>query len=176
MAGARGRSSEAEHQLPKLRTRVRFPSPALGKRCRSKCESRDTSDWRRIGEIVVVQQTCNSVQHDGLRSQLPRLRTVRKLRPLSLLSTQRTQNSVSRISPKCSCPQSRTLWATLAHSARALWVTDPDADLPFSARVETRSGKCSAVQEGRGRIMPLTPAGESGSKTATIPPPAHAPR
>jgi hypothetical protein len=25
---ARGRSSEAEHQLPKLRTRVRFPSPA----------------------------------------------------------------------------------------------------------------------------------------------------
>ena len=29
VAGARGRSSEAEHQLPKLRTRVRFPSPAL---------------------------------------------------------------------------------------------------------------------------------------------------
>jgi hypothetical protein len=27
--GPRGRSSEAEHQLPKLRTRVRFPSPAL---------------------------------------------------------------------------------------------------------------------------------------------------
>src|SRR5262249_62387241 len=26
----RGCSSEAEHQLPKLRTRVRFPSPALG--------------------------------------------------------------------------------------------------------------------------------------------------
>ncbi len=26
---SRGRSSEAEHQLPKLRTRVRFPSPAL---------------------------------------------------------------------------------------------------------------------------------------------------
>src|SRR4029079_16856495 len=25
----RGRSSAAEHQLPKLRTRVRFPSPAL---------------------------------------------------------------------------------------------------------------------------------------------------
>ena len=29
---SRGRSSEAEHQLPKLRTRVRFPSPALTKR------------------------------------------------------------------------------------------------------------------------------------------------
>src|SRR6266536_2781950 len=28
--GPRGCSSEAEHQLPKLRTRVRFPSPALG--------------------------------------------------------------------------------------------------------------------------------------------------
>src|ERR1700691_2075481 len=27
--GVRGRSSEAEHQLPKLRTRVRFSSPAL---------------------------------------------------------------------------------------------------------------------------------------------------
>ena len=27
---SRGRSSAAEHQLPKLRTRVRFPSPALG--------------------------------------------------------------------------------------------------------------------------------------------------
>ena len=30
--GSRGRSSEAEHQLPKLRTRVRFPSPALSHR------------------------------------------------------------------------------------------------------------------------------------------------
>ena len=29
LRGSRGRSSEAEHQLPKLRTRVRFPSPAL---------------------------------------------------------------------------------------------------------------------------------------------------
>src|SRR5580700_10060233 len=29
LPGSRGRSSEAEHQLPKLRTRVRFPSPAL---------------------------------------------------------------------------------------------------------------------------------------------------
>ncbi len=29
MSPLRGRSSEAEHQLPKLRTRVRFPSPAL---------------------------------------------------------------------------------------------------------------------------------------------------
>ena len=35
VAATRGRSSEAEHQLPKLRTRVRFPSPALDKRCRS---------------------------------------------------------------------------------------------------------------------------------------------
>ena len=30
-----GCSSEAEHQLPKLRTRVRFPSPALARRPRS---------------------------------------------------------------------------------------------------------------------------------------------
>jgi hypothetical protein len=29
VARARGRSSEAEHELPKLGTRVRFPSPAL---------------------------------------------------------------------------------------------------------------------------------------------------
>src|ERR1700722_9834331 len=29
--GTRGRSSAAEHQLPKLRTRVRFPSPALAR-------------------------------------------------------------------------------------------------------------------------------------------------
>ena len=29
VSAPRGRSSEAEHQLPKLRTRVRFPSPAL---------------------------------------------------------------------------------------------------------------------------------------------------
>jgi hypothetical protein len=29
VAHARGRSSEAEHELPKLGTRVRFPSPAL---------------------------------------------------------------------------------------------------------------------------------------------------
>src|SRR5437763_7836371 len=30
LRAARGRSSAAEHQLPKLRTRVRFPSPAQG--------------------------------------------------------------------------------------------------------------------------------------------------
>jgi hypothetical protein len=30
VTAAGGRSSEVEHQLPKLRTRVRFPSPALG--------------------------------------------------------------------------------------------------------------------------------------------------
>ena len=35
LRGSRGRSSEAEHQLPKLRTRVRFPSPALSQLRRS---------------------------------------------------------------------------------------------------------------------------------------------
>src|ERR1700733_13140319 len=39
VASARGRSSEAEHQLPKLRTRVRFPSPALLQSRRSVCWS-----------------------------------------------------------------------------------------------------------------------------------------
>src|SRR5689334_21340245 len=35
--GVCGCSSEAEHQLPKLRTRVRFPSPALALRLAKGC-------------------------------------------------------------------------------------------------------------------------------------------
>ena len=47
----RGRSSAAEHQLPKLRTRVRFPSPAP-RRMRRSCASR--SAFAAIGHSVWV--------------------------------------------------------------------------------------------------------------------------
>ena len=54
MAHARGRSSAAEHQLPKLRTRVRFPSPALVSRIRARarrrCRRRAAGSRRRGGD------------------------------------------------------------------------------------------------------------------------------
>jgi hypothetical protein len=75
VAADRGRSSEAEHQLPKLRTRVRFPSPALRKPRRSDAVSSRVSSSRRTAQLVVGQQTCHSVQHQGPRPQLPTQRT-----------------------------------------------------------------------------------------------------
>jgi hypothetical protein len=52
----RGRSSEAEHQLPKLRTRVRFPSPALSKHRRSNPVSGVTSHRVLTPQTPVVPQ------------------------------------------------------------------------------------------------------------------------
>jgi hypothetical protein len=75
VAGARGRSSEAEHQLPKLRTRVRFPSPALPDPRRS---HRYSALHPRIAVMHVdafVPHTCPSVPLEGPRPQLPTLRT-----------------------------------------------------------------------------------------------------
>jgi hypothetical protein len=52
MSERRGCSSEAEHELPKLGTRVRFPSPAPGPLCLlHRCSLRprlpaDSSPWR----------------------------------------------------------------------------------------------------------------------------------
>jgi hypothetical protein len=83
VAGARGRSSEAEHQLPKLRTRVRFPSPALDQRRRSNPVSAVHISKLRTDATAVVPHTCPSVPLEGARSQLPRLRTMHLARKLT---------------------------------------------------------------------------------------------
>ena len=73
MAGARGRSSEAEHQLPKLRTRVRFSSPALSKHRRSRWVSCRRVFSASTTKTVTVPHTCHSVPLSVPRSQLQKL-------------------------------------------------------------------------------------------------------
>jgi hypothetical protein len=68
----------ATHGLPKLRTRVRFPSPALGKHRRSNSDSAGLHTSLCLRRTVVVPlrvSTCPSVPQRGARSQLHRLRT-----------------------------------------------------------------------------------------------------
>jgi hypothetical protein len=69
---SRGRSSEAEHQLPKLRTRVRFSSPALSQTSRS----RVAFGRRPLNPLAPPKlRRATNVQHETPRSQLPTLRT-----------------------------------------------------------------------------------------------------
>ena len=61
---SRGRSSEAEHQLPKLRTRVRFPSPALARNPRSAATFEATPPCGKPAIFSFVPRSCHTVpQH-----------------------------------------------------------------------------------------------------------------
>jgi hypothetical protein len=65
---------DANDGLPKLRTRVRFPSPALGKHRRSNLNSAVLQSRLCLQRMVVVPRRAPSAQK-GIRSQLLKLNT-----------------------------------------------------------------------------------------------------
>ena len=73
----RGRSSAAEHQLPKLRTRVRFPSPALDK---SPGQGRFPMAAAASGSAPTWRRATNGPQRIGLSNDISGLYGHRRVR------------------------------------------------------------------------------------------------
>ncbi len=72
LPSSRGRSSEAEHQLPKLRTRVRFPSPALCERA-GHTLSLPVCSSASHANIASVQHSATGRSSEKLRPRLPKV-------------------------------------------------------------------------------------------------------
>jgi hypothetical protein len=113
-----GRSSEAEHQLPKLRTRVRFPSPALFESPMYRCFF--NRPWlRHSSDERFVPQTCHiDIHADDCQSKDGTLRS-RPPERLALVLLGVGEGERDRRSARC-CDEAEPKTPEVAGVARAV--------------------------------------------------------